>query len=93
MVDQTGEAEREEPLRLKRHLTFTPNGEGMYDVKGLLMPDDVAHVEPRWSTSPAPRMPMRPAGRITPASPTPSSSCVRRTTPAPSPAAGNAPRC
>ncbi len=30
---------------MKRHLTFTPNGEGMYDVKGLLMPEDVAHIE------------------------------------------------
>ena len=45
MADQSGEAEREEPLRLKRHVTFTPNGEGMYDVKGLLMPEDVAHIE------------------------------------------------
>ena len=45
MVDQSGEAEREELLRLKRHLTFTTNGEGMYDVKGLLMPEDVAHIE------------------------------------------------
>ena len=39
-----GEAEREERLWLKRHLTFTPNGDGMYDVKGLLMPVDVAHI-------------------------------------------------
>ena len=45
MADESGEAEREELLRLKRHLTFTPNGEGMYDVKGLLMPEDVAHIE------------------------------------------------
>jgi len=45
MVDESGEAEREELLRLKRHLTFTSNGEGMYDVKGVLMPDDVAHVQ------------------------------------------------
>jgi hypothetical protein len=44
MVDASGEAERDELLRLKRHLTFTSNGEGMYDVKGLLMPEDVAHV-------------------------------------------------
>jgi hypothetical protein len=44
MVDSVGEAEREERLRLKRHLTFTSNGEGMFDVKGLLMPEDVAHV-------------------------------------------------
>ena len=45
MVDESGEAEREELLRLKRHLTFTSNGEGMYDVKGVLMPDDIAHVQ------------------------------------------------
>ena len=45
MADESGEAEREERLRLKRHLTFSPNGEGMYDVKGLLMPEDVAHIE------------------------------------------------
>jgi hypothetical protein len=44
MNDESGEAEREERLRLRRHLTFTPNGEGMYDVTGLLMPDDVAHI-------------------------------------------------
>jgi hypothetical protein len=44
MVDASGEAERDKALRLKRHLTFTSNGEGMYDVKGLLMPEDVAHV-------------------------------------------------
>jgi hypothetical protein len=44
MVDESGESDREERLCLKRHLTFTPNGEGMYDVKGLLMPVDVAHV-------------------------------------------------
>ena len=44
MVDSSGEAEREEQLRLKRHLTFTANGEGMFDVNGLLMPEDVAHV-------------------------------------------------
>jgi hypothetical protein len=44
MVDESGEAEREERLRLKRHLTFTSNGDGMYDVKGLLTPEDVAHV-------------------------------------------------
>ena len=31
-------------LRLRRHLTFTANGEGMYTVNGLLMPVDVAHV-------------------------------------------------
>ena len=43
-VDTTGETEREERLRLKRHLRFTANGEGMFDVNGLLMPDDVAHV-------------------------------------------------
>jgi Domain of unknown function (DUF222) len=45
MVDASGEAKREELLRVKRHITFTPNGEGMYDVKGVLMPDDVAHVQ------------------------------------------------
>ena len=44
MSDPAGDAEREERLRLKRHLTFTANGDGMYDVKGLLMPIDVAHV-------------------------------------------------
>ncbi|MEY2583011.1 MAG: hypothetical protein QOE09_2860 [Ilumatobacteraceae bacterium] len=44
MVDSAGEPEREQRLRLKRHLTFTANGEGMFDVKGLLMPEDVAHV-------------------------------------------------
>ena len=44
MVDSAGEAERDELLRLKRYVTFTANGEGMYDVKGVLMPDDVAHI-------------------------------------------------
>jgi uncharacterized protein DUF222 len=44
MNNPGGEPEREEQLRLKRHLTFTPNSDGMYDVKGLLMPVDVAHV-------------------------------------------------
>ena len=44
MSDPAGETEREERLWLKRHLTFTPNSDGMYDVKGLLMPVDVAHV-------------------------------------------------
>jgi hypothetical protein len=44
MSDPAGEAEREERLWLKRHLTFTPNGEGMVDVKGVLMPVDVAHI-------------------------------------------------
>lgn len=44
MSDPGGEAEREEQLRLKRHLTFTANGDGMYDVKGALMPVDVAQV-------------------------------------------------
>jgi hypothetical protein len=44
LVDPSGESDREERLRLKRHLTFTSNGEGMFDVKGLLMPEDVAHV-------------------------------------------------
>jgi Domain of unknown function (DUF222) len=43
-ADPAGESEREEALRVKRHLTFTKNGEGMYDVKGLLMPVDVAAV-------------------------------------------------
>ncbi len=43
-TDGAGEAEREEALWVKRHLTFTSNGEGMYDVRGLLMPDDVAAV-------------------------------------------------
>ena len=37
--------EREEALWVKRHLTFTKNGDGMYDVKGLLMPVDVAAVQ------------------------------------------------
>ena len=92
MVDYAGEAEREESLRLKRHVTFTPNGEGMYDVKGVLMPEDVAHIETAWAISPVPRTPIRPAGRITPGSPTRSSNSVRRTTPAPSPADGNAPK-
>jgi len=45
MVDANGEAQREELLRLKRHLTFSSNGEGMYDVTGVLMPDDVAHIQ------------------------------------------------
>ena len=44
MNDAEGETEREEQLRLKRHLTFTPNSDGMVDVKGLLMPVDVAHI-------------------------------------------------
>lgn len=44
MANVAGEAEREEQLWLKRHVTFTANGDGMYDVKGLLMPADVAHV-------------------------------------------------
>ena len=44
LVDPSGESEREDRLRLRRHLTFTSNGEGMYAVKGLLMPEDVAHV-------------------------------------------------
>ncbi len=42
--DPHGEDVREEALRLKRHLTFTPNGDGMVDVHGVLMPVDVAHV-------------------------------------------------
>ena len=44
MSDPAGEASREERLWLKRHLMFIPNGEGMVDVKGVLMPVDVAHV-------------------------------------------------
>src|SRR6185295_14096159 len=44
MSDPAGEVERDERLWLKRQLTFTPNGEGMVDVKGVLMPVDVAHV-------------------------------------------------
>ena len=44
MSDPAGEAERDEQLWVKRHLTFTPNSDGMVDVKGLLMPVDVAHV-------------------------------------------------
>lgn len=44
MTDPVGETDREERLWVKRHLTFTPNGEGMFDVKGLLMPADVADV-------------------------------------------------
>jgi Domain of unknown function (DUF222) len=43
-VDSGSEAEREETLRSKRHLRFTPNGAGMFDVSGSLMPDDVAHI-------------------------------------------------
>ncbi len=43
MADPAGEAERDERLWLKRHLTFTANGEGMFDVNDL-MPEDVAHV-------------------------------------------------
>ena len=43
--DPGGESDREEALWVKRHLTFTSNGEGMYDVKGLLMPADVAAVQ------------------------------------------------
>jgi Domain of unknown function (DUF222) len=44
MTDPVGETEREDRLWVKRHLTFTSNGEGMFDVKGLLMPADVADV-------------------------------------------------
>ncbi|MEP7115599.1 MAG: DUF222 domain-containing protein [Ilumatobacteraceae bacterium] len=44
LVDERGGAKRDELLRLKRHMTFTPNSEGMFDVRGLLMPEDVAHV-------------------------------------------------
>ena len=44
MVDESGESEREERLWLKRHLTFSANGDGIHDVKGLLMPSDVAAV-------------------------------------------------
>ncbi|MEY2401630.1 MAG: hypothetical protein QOJ08_1741 [Ilumatobacteraceae bacterium] len=44
MTDPAGDSGREERLRLKRHLTFNSNGEGMYDVTGLLMPEDIAHV-------------------------------------------------
>ncbi|HEX3089687.1 MAG TPA: DUF222 domain-containing protein, partial [Ilumatobacteraceae bacterium] len=44
MSDPAGEVEREEKLWNQRHLTFTTNGDGMYDVKGLLMPVDVAAV-------------------------------------------------
>ena len=42
MADPAGETDREERLWLKRHVTFTRNGDGMYDVRGLLMPVDVA---------------------------------------------------
>ena len=45
MADPAGESDREEALWLKRHLTFTRNGDGMYDVRGLLMPVDVAAVQ------------------------------------------------
>ena len=45
MTDPAGEVEREEELWTKRHLTFTRNGDGMYDVEGLLMPVDVAAVQ------------------------------------------------
>ena len=45
MTDPAGEAEREEALWVKRHVTFTRNGDGMYDVRGLLMPVDVAAVQ------------------------------------------------
>jgi len=44
-VDAKGEAEREEALRLKRHLTFTPNSDGMVDVKGVLTVEDAEHVK------------------------------------------------
>ena len=44
-VDGHGEAEREESLRLKRHLTFTPNSSGMIDVKGVLTTEDAEHVQ------------------------------------------------
>ena len=45
MADPTGESDREEASWLKRHLTFTRNGDGMYDVRGSLMPVDVAAVQ------------------------------------------------
>jgi hypothetical protein len=45
MADPAGEAEREEKLWMRRHLTFTRNGDGMYDVRGLLMAVDVAAVQ------------------------------------------------
>src|SRR4051812_47303428 len=44
-VDARGEVEREEALRLKRHIRFTPNGDGMVDVKGVLTVEDAEHVQ------------------------------------------------
>lgn len=32
-------------MRLKRHLCFNPNGQGMVDVKGMLTVEDAAHVQ------------------------------------------------
>ncbi len=43
-VDESGESDREQRLWRKRYLSFAPNSEGMYDVKGQLMPVDVAHL-------------------------------------------------
>ena len=43
-VDAVGEAERDEALRLKRHITFTPS-DGMVEVKGLLTEEDAEHVK------------------------------------------------
>ena len=36
MSDPAGELEREEVLWAKRHVTFTRNGDGMYDVRGAV---------------------------------------------------------
>jgi hypothetical protein len=44
-VDAKGEAERAEALRLKRHLTFRPNVDGMVDVRGVLTGEDAEHVK------------------------------------------------
>ena len=44
-VDAHGETEREQAQRLKRHLTFTPNRDGMVDVHGILTTEDAEHVQ------------------------------------------------
>jgi hypothetical protein len=44
-VDSKGEVEREEARRLKRHIQFTPNSDGMVDVKGVLTAEDAEHVQ------------------------------------------------
>ena len=44
-VDAHGETEREQAQRLKRHLTFTANRDGMVDVHGILTSEDAEHVQ------------------------------------------------